>query len=99
MPQLGSTFGIDVNEAIEADKRIEDINPNCFSLPDGFKWDDLDLNNNDELMELYTLLNENYVEDDDNMFRFDYSPGFLKWLSSFINECNKIVQFILFMAV
>ncbi|KIH42878.1 Myristoyl-CoA:protein N-myristoyltransferase protein, partial [Ancylostoma duodenale] len=29
--------------------------------------------------ELYTLLTENYVEDDDNMFRFDYSAAFLKW--------------------
>lgn len=28
---------------------------------------------------MYSLLNENYVEDDDNMFRFDYSPQFLKW--------------------
>jgi len=25
------------------------------------------------------LLTENYVEDDDNMFRFDYSPEFLRW--------------------
>lgn len=32
-----------------------------------------------QLKELYTLLNENYVEDDENMFRFDYSPNFLKW--------------------
>ena len=32
-----------------------------------------------QLKELYTLLNENYVEDDDNMFRFDYSPDFLLW--------------------
>lgn len=31
------------------------------------------------LKELYTLLNENYVEDDDCMFRFDYQPEFLKW--------------------
>lgn len=34
-----------------------------------------------QLKELYTLLNENYVEDDDNMFRFDYSPEFLQWYS------------------
>ena len=34
---------------------------------------------NFQLKELYTLLNENYVEDDDNMFRFDYSPEFLRW--------------------
>jgi glycylpeptide N-tetradecanoyltransferase len=32
-----------------------------------------------QLKELYILLNENYVEDDDNMFRFDYSPEFLHW--------------------
>lgn len=32
-----------------------------------------------QLKELYVLLNENYVEDDDNMFRFDYSPEFLRW--------------------
>jgi len=32
-----------------------------------------------QLKEIYTLLNENYVEDDDNMFRFDYSPDFLHW--------------------
>ena len=32
-----------------------------------------------QLKELYVLLTENYVEDDDNMFRFDYSPEFLRW--------------------
>lgn len=32
-----------------------------------------------QLKELYMLLNENYVEDDDNMFRFDYSPELLRW--------------------
>jgi len=25
------------------------------------------------------LLRDNYVEDDDNMFRFDYSVEFLRW--------------------
>jgi len=32
-----------------------------------------------EAQEVYTLLNENYVEDDDSMFRFDYSVPFLRW--------------------
>lgn len=32
-----------------------------------------------QLKELYTLLNENYVEDEESMFRFDYSPEFLLW--------------------
>ncbi|XP_061677092.1 glycylpeptide N-tetradecanoyltransferase 2 isoform X1 [Syngnathoides biaculeatus] len=62
---------------IEADK--ENIRQEPYSLPHGFMWDTLDLSNADVLKELYTLLNENYVQDDDNMFRFDYSPSFLKW--------------------
>ena len=33
----------------------------------------------DQLDEVYSLLYNNYVEDDDNMFRFDYSRDFLKW--------------------
>jgi hypothetical protein len=28
--------------------------------------------------QVYELLNKNYVEDDDNMFRFDYSQAFLQ---------------------
>jgi glycylpeptide N-tetradecanoyltransferase len=32
-----------------------------------------------EIKEVYTLLTNNYVEDDDNMFRFDYSKEFLRW--------------------
>ncbi|VDL84378.1 unnamed protein product [Nippostrongylus brasiliensis] len=50
-----------------------------YSLPDSFVWSDVDLNDEHQLQELYTLLTENYVEDDDNMFRFDYSAAFLKW--------------------
>ncbi|XP_038202471.1 LOW QUALITY PROTEIN: glycylpeptide N-tetradecanoyltransferase 1-like [Arvicola amphibius] len=45
----------------------------------GFTRDALDLGDCGVLKELYTLLNENYMEDDDNMFRFDYSPEFLLW--------------------
>ncbi|XP_069770418.1 glycylpeptide N-tetradecanoyltransferase 2 isoform X6 [Narcine bancroftii] len=62
---------------IEPDK--ENIRQEPYSLPQGFMWDTLDMGSSEELKELYTLLNENYVEDDDNMFRFDYSPQFLQW--------------------
>ncbi|KAJ8344851.1 hypothetical protein SKAU_G00290440 [Synaphobranchus kaupii] len=62
---------------IEPDKA--NIRDEPYSLPTGFCWDALDLGNPAVLKELYTLLNENYVEDDDNMFRFDYSPEFLLW--------------------
>ena len=70
---------ITTNEEIEPDKSVDTIRVDPYSLPDSFRWDTLDLNEPLVLKELYTLLNENYVEDDDNMFRFDYSPDFLKW--------------------
>jgi len=67
------------NEPIEADKPLDEIRAEPYTLPDGFMWESLDLNEPLVLKELYTLLNENYVEDDDAMFRFDYQPEFLKW--------------------
>nr|XP_033787101.1 glycylpeptide N-tetradecanoyltransferase 2 isoform X4 [Geotrypetes seraphini] len=63
--------------AIEPDK--DNVRQEPYSLPQGFTWDTLDLSDAEVLKELYTLLNENYVEDDDNMFRFDYSSEFLQW--------------------
>ncbi|KAL3270448.1 hypothetical protein HHI36_020999 [Cryptolaemus montrouzieri] len=68
-----------VSEAIEPDKDQSEIRREPYSLPDGFKWDTLNLLDPLVLKELYTLLNENYVEDDDCMFRFDYQPEFLQW--------------------
>uniref|UniRef100_UPI0037E88903 glycylpeptide N-tetradecanoyltransferase 1-like n=1 Tax=Semicossyphus pulcher TaxID=241346 RepID=UPI0037E88903 len=50
-----------------------------FSLPQGFSWDTLDLSSPAVLRELCTLLNENYVEEDDNTIRFDFSPDYLQW--------------------
>lgn len=73
----------------------KDIRQTPLNLPKGFIWCDLDLNfdkyqedkkNNtgvkSHVDEVYNLLTENYVEDDDNMFRFDYSPEFLAWALS-----------------
>ena len=70
---------ITCNEPIEPEKGTSDIRPTPYSLPDGFHWDSLNLDEPLVLKELYMLLNENYVEDDDSMFRFDYPPEFLKW--------------------
>nr|CAG4636970.1 EOG090X055U [Ceriodaphnia reticulata]SVE72905.1 EOG090X055U [Ceriodaphnia reticulata] len=70
---------ISANEPIEQDKPLSEIRPEPYTLPQGFVWDTLSLDNPQILQELYQLLNENYVEDDDNMFRFDYSADFLLW--------------------
>ncbi len=63
---------------LEPDK--EHVRQEPLSLPDKFVWDELDLSNEDHLTELYILLSENYVEDEDNMFRFDYSRKFLRYV-------------------
>ncbi|KAK0074225.1 hypothetical protein PV325_009175 [Microctonus aethiopoides] len=66
-----------VNEPIEPNKTS--IRSEPYSLPSDFQWDTLNLDDPLVLAELYTLLSENYVEDDDAMFRFDYPQHFLKW--------------------
>ncbi|TRZ16384.1 hypothetical protein HGM15179_010722 [Zosterops borbonicus] len=75
VPKLGEV--VNTHGPVEPDK--DNIRQEPYTLPQGFTWDALDLGDRAVLKELYTLLNENYVEDDDNMFRFDYSPEFLLW--------------------
>ena len=60
-------------------KTPDDISPDPLKLPGGFEWVSIDVTKDEEIDEIYTLLYQNYVEDDDNMFRFDYSKPFLKW--------------------
>jgi len=49
-------------------------------LPKGFVWSEVNILEDNQAEELYTLLKGNYVEDDDNMFRFEYSIDFLRWV-------------------
>jgi hypothetical protein len=48
-----------------------------YSMPEGFEWVSLDVRDPAQLEEVYTLLTENYVEDDDNMFRYFFVLNFL----------------------
>lgn len=70
---------VEKSEAIEPHKEVSELRADPYALPEGFKWETMKLDDPLILAELYTLLNENYVEDDDAMFRFDYQPDFLKW--------------------
>lgn len=60
-------------------KTIADVRKEPYELLKEFTWCDCDMNDEKVVDEVYTLLNQNYVEDDDNMFRFDYSKEFLRW--------------------
>lgn len=60
-------------------KSVEQLAKSPQSLPQGFDWCTVDITNENELEELYELLYGNYVEDDEEQFRFKYSVPFLKW--------------------
>eukprot|EP00934_Nitzschia_sp_Nitz4_P001606 Nitzschia sp. Nitz4//scaffold118_size93875//19996//21357//NITZ4_004779-RA/size93875-augustus-gene-0.82-mRNA-1//1//CDS//3329533697//1606//frame0 len=64
---------------IVADKKPEEVRAEPYNMPPGFEWCILDINAQDQREELYTLLANNYVEDDEALFRFDYSQDFLVW--------------------
>jgi glycylpeptide N-tetradecanoyltransferase len=56
-----------------------------YPLLDGFEWGTIDPENEKEVGELYELLSNHYVEDDDLSFRLNYSPVFLRWsVNSFL---------------
>ena len=66
------------NKAIE-EKTLEEVSKDPLLLPKGYNWHNVDLKDEFYANEVYELLTKNYVEDEDAMFRFDYSVPFLKW--------------------
>lgn len=87
VPKLYETVQ-ESNGAIEANKAVSELRQEPFKLPDNFQWSELDVTQESVLAEIYTLLNENYVEDDDAMFRFDYKMPFLQWALTPPNYCH-----------
>ncbi|KAL3102995.1 hypothetical protein niasHT_026443 [Heterodera trifolii] len=77
VPKLNTTTT--ENNYIDSPLDVSTIKKEPYSLVEKFIWSDIDLNADQQLDELYILLTENYVEDDANMFRFDYGKNFLKW--------------------
>lgn len=65
------------DKQIDIEKTVSDVKDKPFNLPAGFEWSDIDISDKEQAKEVYELLTQNYVEDDDNMFRFDYSVEFL----------------------
>ncbi|KAL1965909.1 hypothetical protein VTN77DRAFT_5042 [Rasamsonia byssochlamydoides] len=57
----------------------DEVQKEPYPLLDGFEWVTLDLTDEKEITELYDLLSNHYVEDDNAMFRFNYSRSFLHW--------------------
>lgn len=68
-----------INGPIEPNRPVEQIRQQPYSLPDEFSWCEIDLSDDQQKDELYLLLNQNYVEDVESLFRFDYPAKFLEW--------------------
>lgn len=91
---------------IVPNKTKTEIRSTPYNMPKGFEWSTIDIKDSDQRLELYTLLANNYVEDNDALFRFDYSQEFLQWaltppgytsdllLGVRASSSNKLVAFI-----
>lgn len=68
-----------VEEGPILNQKVEDIPTEPAPLISGFEWSTVDLTDDAQLREVWELLNGHYVEDDEAMFRFNYSASILKW--------------------
>eukprot|EP00252_Welwitschia_mirabilis_P004697 TRINITY_DN14997_c0_g1_i1.p1 TRINITY_DN14997_c0_g1~~TRINITY_DN14997_c0_g1_i1.p1 ORF type:complete len:420 (+),score=59.93 TRINITY_DN14997_c0_g1_i1:574-1833(+) len=64
---------------IEEPTPLSEVRQEPYNLPSQYEWTTCDIDSDETLSDIYNLLSNNYVEDDENMFRFDYSKSFLKW--------------------
>jgi len=78
VPSMGSEIPQD-SGPIDEIKNPDEVRDEPYTLPDPFEWCTCNIDDDAQAQEIYVLLSENYVEDDDSMFRFDYSVPFLRW--------------------
>ncbi|CAL5439484.1 unnamed protein product [Camellia sinensis] len=64
---------------IEPPTPLTEVKQEPYNLPSLYEWITCDMDSEETCNEVYALLTNNYVEDDENMFRFNYSMGFLRW--------------------
>lgn len=64
---------------IEDPKPLSEVKQEPYNLPAPYEWITCDIDSEEMVNEVYNLLTNNYVEDDENMFRFNYSKEFLRW--------------------
>ena len=79
VPKIGEKIDESLLDLPIEVKTLEEVRKEPLNLPGPYHWANLNLNDEKEAKELYLLLTRNYVEDDDAMFRFDYSVPFLRW--------------------
>ncbi|KAE8658167.1 Glycylpeptide N-tetradecanoyltransferase 1 [Hibiscus syriacus] len=64
---------------IELPTPLSEVKQEPYNLPSQYEWTTCDMDSEETCNEVYNLLKNNYVEDDENVFRFNYSREFLRW--------------------
>ncbi|KPA84484.1 N-myristoyltransferase (NMT) [Leptomonas pyrrhocoris] len=64
---------------MDAPKTVDDIPTEPHPIASTFEWWTPNLESDEDITAIYELLRDNYVEDDDSMFRFNYTKEFLQW--------------------
>ncbi|KAG6588072.1 Glycylpeptide N-tetradecanoyltransferase 1, partial [Cucurbita argyrosperma subsp. sororia] len=64
---------------IEPPTPLSEVKQEPYNLPSAYEWTTCDMDSEETCLEVYNLLKNNYVEDDENLFRFNYSKEFLGW--------------------
>ncbi|CED82593.1 n-myristoyl transferase [Phaffia rhodozyma] len=64
---------------IDPPKQVSELRQTPYPLPKDFEWSTVDVDDQNQLKEVYDLLSANYVEDEDATMRFNYSAEFLDW--------------------
>jgi glycylpeptide N-tetradecanoyltransferase len=78
VPKLGEKGKIEKEGPIR-ETNLNLVRKEPYPMAEGYEWVTMDMLNDDELKEVFDLLYGHYVEDDEAMFRFNYSKSFLKW--------------------
>ena len=68
VPKFNENF--EEHGPIDAPKTVAEVRPDPYPMPEGFTWCSMNVKDSIERKEIYTLLYENYVEDDDCTFRY-----------------------------
>ncbi|POS78260.1 hypothetical protein DHEL01_v203344 [Diaporthe helianthi] len=80
VPRFDEEMPKDFEEGPLKIQTVDDVPKEAPKLGiEGFEWVTMDLTKDDEIKEVYQLLNGHYVEDDESMFRFNYGTAILKW--------------------
>ena len=81
VPQFKKPLNVEFGPILN-DNNIENVPKEPYTLPEGFEWKDIDLNQVSDVDKLYEFLKSNYIGDESHLFGTDYSKDFLKWFLS-----------------